>query len=361
MFLFWGRRGALSVLTRQIGEAAARDPGFAMSLSVSRQNEMFPSFAGFGPALHSVDTFTSGLGAVANAWRIPWLCRALEQRLEGTGTRIVIDLMPHVWSPFLQRAVRRAGARYVALVHDANAHPGDPSRYVKWWIDWAALRADTVLTLSASVADKLRHRGRIPGARIATLFHPDLHYETAAPRIRTLTTPAPLRFMFLGRILPYKGLRLLVETFERLTQRGVPVRLGIFGEGDMQGLEGRLHRLGAEIVNRWLTESEISAALRGYDAMVLSHLEASQSGVAAAAFGANMPIVCTPVGGLVEQVKHGITGMISAAATPAAMADAISALAGNQPLYNALSWNIAETKGERSTTRFVRECAAIVA
>jgi glycosyltransferase involved in cell wall biosynthesis len=56
------------------------------------------------------------------------------------------------------------------------------------------------------------------------------------------------------------------------------------------------------VENRWVPESEIPALLAWADGLVLSHREASQSGVAVAALAARRLLVATRVGGLVEQV-----------------------------------------------------------
>jgi glycosyltransferase involved in cell wall biosynthesis len=55
------------------------------------------------------------------------------------------------------------------------------------------------------------------------------------------------------------------------------------------------------VENRWVPEGEIPALLEWADGVVLSHREASQSGVAAAALAARRFLVATRIGGLVEQ------------------------------------------------------------
>jgi glycosyltransferase involved in cell wall biosynthesis len=88
--------------------------------------------------------------------------------------------------------------------------------------------------------------------------------------------------------------------------RGIAVELGVFGEGDLGSSAERLSVMGAEVINRWLTEAEISVLLPRFHVMVLSHVEASQSGAAAAALGAGLPVIATPVGGIIEQITDGV-------------------------------------------------------
>jgi hypothetical protein len=65
-----------------------------------------------------------------------------------------------------------------------------------------------------------------------------------------------------------------------------------------------LRRLpGVTVENRWVPEPDVGDMLAWSDALVLSHREASQSGVAAAAVAARRWVVATRVGGIAEQLR----------------------------------------------------------
>lgn len=358
MFLCWGRRGAAVTLARAVGQAAVTIAGVSPTICVSRQNEEFSSFATFGDALMPVDTFRSGRGALTGFWRVPQLRRQLADRIVRDRIRAVVTIMPHVWTPFMVGAVRDAGARYVTIVHDAEAHPGDPTAIVNRLLLAEARRADRVVTLSEAVRNRLVEGGIADPERITTLFHPDFDFAPA-DALRRRITGAPLRLLFLGRIHRYKGLGLFVEAVELLRRRGVPVEIGVFGEGSLSPYEDRLAALGAEVVNRWLSESDIADALVRYDAMALSYVEASQSGVAAAAQGSGLPVIGTPVGGLNEQVREGRTGILARDVTAAAFADAVERLAGDTRLYDDIAATLRETSGERSFRQFTERLVAV--
>ena len=358
MFLYWGRRG-LTQFSREVARAALADPGLAATISLSRQNESFAAFAEFGNALFPVDTFSASRGALTQAWRIPSLRRRLVDRIARDRTEAVIELLPHVWSPFVAPAIRVAGARYVTIVHDADAHPGDyRTGRAKRSLDRSHASADLVLTLSEVVAARLAASGRVPLSRLRTLFHPDLSY---AP-IRAPQPPAPgapLRLLFLGRIMRYKGLELFLDAVDLLRAENIAVEVGVFGEGALGACATRLSAIGAEVVNRWLTDAEIGALLPRFHAMVLSHIEASQSGVAATALGCGLPVVATPVGGLVEQITDGHTGVLARRADAPALAAAIKSLLLDPQLYRTICLNIARSREQRSVARFVRDCVAL--
>ena len=77
------------------------------------------------------------------------------------------------------------------------------------------------------------------------------------------------------------------------------------GQGPESAALATLRKLpGVTVENRWVPEGEVGALLAWSDALVLSHREASQSGVAAAAIAAGRWVVATRVGGITEQLRH---------------------------------------------------------
>lgn len=351
LFSFWGRRGALAQFALELARAAQDAPDVRATFSISRQNELFEAFEPLGVDLAAIDTFAGGAGAALGLWRIPALRRRLAAQAAAERYEAVIELIPHVWSPLLIPALRREGARYATIIHDAVAHPGDWTAQAKPILDLPMRSADCVLTLSQSVADGLAAQKRVAPERLRVLFHPDFSYG-ARPARRRPARGEPVRLLFLGRIMAYKGLPLFVATVERLRAQGLPVTALVYGEGPLGDSGPRLAALGAEVVNRWLAPAEIAAALAGAHAVVLSYVEASQSGVAAAAYGAGLPVVATPVGGLVDQVQDGATGVLARAATPEALAQAVRRLIETPDLYERALTQLA-ADGERSMRRFL--------
>jgi len=359
MFQYWGRRGALQQFTLEVARAVLADPEITPTLSVSRQSELYAAFAAFGTSVVAFDTFSDTLGALTSSWRIPAVRRRLGDELRDRGIEAVIDLMPHIWSPFMTSAIHRAGALYIPVVHDAAAHPGDRTGWANWLIGRSVADADLVITLTQAVAQQLLSSGRVAKTKLRTLFLPDLSYA-GRDLERGLKPGEATRLLFLGRIMKYKGLAMLLDALDILRQENVPVQLGVFGEGNIEDSIPRLQQMGAEIVNRWLTSEDIVDALERYDVVVLPYLEASQSGVAATAFGAGLPVVATPVGGLIEQVRDGHNGTLAESCSAADFARAISRLLGDTALYARLNANIAADREQRSMQRFVTSCVDLV-
>lgn len=354
MFLYWGRRG-LTRFVEELAEAAANEPTLSACLSISRQNEGFRRLQRLPLPIVPVTTFESGTGVATASWRILPARRAVAAAVRARGVEVVVDLMPHAWSVFLAPAVRRAGARYVCVVHDARPHPGDPTAWSQLLSARMARQADEVVTLSRHVADALARSTPQLAHRISVIPHPELHYPTE-PREVVDADPPPWRLLFLGRLLPYKGLDLFVEAVESLVARGAVVTPGVFGEGDLGPFRSRLDVLGARVANRWLADEELGHVLGQHDALIACHREASQSGTVAAAFGAGLPVVATPVGGLPEQVRDGQTGVVASGTTGEQVAAAVERLFLTPGLRDQVINTIVSTRDERSMRRFVLTC-----
>jgi glycosyltransferase involved in cell wall biosynthesis len=358
MFVYWGRRGALTRFAHGLHAAALADETIDPVISVSRQSEDYALFEPFGASVTPVDTFARGRGAVTAAWRIPMLRGRLAERIRTARIEAVITLMPHVWTGLMVSAVRGAGARYATIIHDAAPHPGDRTAAVTGWLLREAKTADRVLTLSETVRNTLISRELAPPHRVTALFHPDLAYGDTSLALPPPSVGQPLRLLFFGRMMRYKGLGLLVKALEILQTEGVAVEVGLHGAGDISEHEARLLALGATIENRWHSDAEIAALFARYHAVVLSHVEASQSGVAATAFGAGLPVVASPVGGLREQVVPDANGILAAEVTAPALAAAIRRLATEPGLYQNLRTGLDASRANRSMARFARELVA---
>ena len=151
---------------------------------------------------------------------------------------------------------------------------------VNRWLLRDALKADEVVTLSAYVKSALIARFPELEDRTRALFLP-IFRSTAVNRQRR---PADrVGFLFFGRLLAYKGLPLFVEACELLRARNQGFRIAVAGEGNLGAWTGRLAALDAVVINRWLDYDEVAALFAQYDCMVLSNIEASQSGVIALA------------------------------------------------------------------------------
>ncbi len=358
-FLYLGRRGALGRFTLELAEAAAQNSRIKAHFIVSSSNEIIGDLRAHSGSVLEVPTFESAT-PLALAKGFLAAKRSLIGHLERVRPTAVVALMPHVWTPLLSAAIKRRGIDYATIIHDGGPHPGDRTALTTRWLLRDAIGADLVITLSQAVANRLITERGIPAAKILPLFHPDLRFGGDG-RARGADRARPVRILFFGRIMAYKGLDLLIDAISELKKSGHRLKLGVVGSGEISAEnKDRLTALGAEVINRWIKDEEISGILERFDIMACSHVEASQSGVVAAAFGHAMPVAAMPIGGITEQVEDGRTGVLARSMDAASLAQALSRLIQDPALYDRISKDLCATAGARSMGRFFDEIVAAV-
>jgi glycosyltransferase involved in cell wall biosynthesis len=301
----WGRFGAGPRTAVDFAAGFASVPGVTALLSLSRQAEiMAPGATGVAvPACDlPVDTYRGVAGYLARVAQAPWLLRRLDARLRALLPDVALCAMPGPMDLLMQQALRGLRVPCVVVVHDADAHPGDGYPLQMALQRMLVRRADAVVALSGHVARRLEEQGLLAGRKLIRAALPAPVFDGLAP---VRAHGGPFRLLSFGRLLAYKGLDLLAAALaEVLPDTDMVVR--VVGQGpegaDLAALR-RLPRVSVE--NRWVPEAEIPALLGWADGVVLSHREASQSGVASAALAAGRLLVATRVGGLAEQAAGG--------------------------------------------------------
>ena len=291
----WGRRGAGPRYAVELARALRQVPGFTVVLSLSSGAEIMQG--GLPDCDLPVATYARLPGWMMRVAALPLQAPGLARRLRPFQFDGALCAMPGPLDLLMVAALRRSGVPYVVVVHDATLHPGDMLPLQGVLQRWLLRRATALMALSAHVADALAPiaRGRpILRARLSPL-------DYGRPANAPMAHGGPLRLLSFGRLRPYKGLDLLAAAFAAIG----PAELRVVGSGPETAELDALRRLpGVTVENRWVAEDEVGALLGWADALVLSHREASQSGVAAAALAAGRWIVATRVGGIAEQLAQ---------------------------------------------------------
>lgn len=321
---YWGRRGGGAQQTLALARALARRGDATVALSLSAQCELLPEIRATGLAVDAVPTYRSAAGFAAGFLRVPMLARRLRQEALAFRADAVVSVMTHLWTPLVAPGLKRAGLRFVPMVHDAEPHPGDPGLLWEWRLGRELDAAESAIAFSDSVAAGIRRRR--PALPVHRLTLGTLLTLDGRPPARRREPDAPY-FVSLGRMRAYKGLDLLRDAWRLFQPRFPKARLLVAGEGDAETLAPGLAALpGVEVASRWLDEAAMARLIADADALVLPYREASQSGVAPIAHGFGVPVVATPVGGLTEQLRDGVDGLLARAVTAEALAEAMARL-----------------------------------
>ncbi len=150
----------------------------------------------------------------------------------------------------------------------------------------------------------------------------------------------PARFAYLGRLVDWKAVNLLLESFQRVV-RQTPAVLEIIGDGeDRDALEAQAKALDlpescAVRFTGWLTQEHCAARLAQADTLVLPSLLECGGAVVLEAMAMGMPVIATRWGGPVDYLDDTCGIMVEPSSQQdfvQGLADAMIKLAGSPPL-----------------------------
>ena len=159
---------------------------------------------------------------------------------------------------------------------------------------------------------------------------------TPAPDERLM--PEPGRILMFGRMEAYKGLGVLLDAADELSRNRLPHRLVVAGRGpELTRLADRIAGMpDVEVIDRYLGQRDVVAEMQRADVVVTPYVDATQSGVIAAAYGNGRPVVASRIGGLADAVADGVSGVLVPAGDAAALAAALHQVVTDRALHERL-------------------------
>jgi glycosyltransferase involved in cell wall biosynthesis len=296
----WGRRGAGPLIAARLVSALRLLAATDAFLSLSTDADIFGSEMATPCAL-PITTYRDIAGLVWRSLQIPLVVLDLVRRIRALRPSVAVCAMPGPLDLVCVLALRLCHIPVIVMVHDADQHSGDNYPFLMTLQRQLIQRADSVVTFSRHVAERLVEQGVCNGGHSFTLRLPPLIQGSrfSPPRAHG----GPLRLLFFGRLRKYKGLGLLQTA---LREVGQPDKwmLRVVGSGpESSELEALRATAGVIVENRWVPDHEIAELIGWSDAVVLPYMESSQSGVAPTAIAAGRFVVGTRVGGLAEQLR----------------------------------------------------------
>ena len=337
MLWHWGRRGGGPRYTMELARALAGRSGLDLHLSLSRQSDLFAGTDAVGVPSHHVDTYRNVATFALRSPLLPLIRRKFVAYLKQERIDVVYNTMDFLWGAAIAPAIPRSDVLYLLAVHDAERHPGEDGPVRRWLLARDIASADGVITLTDAVRERLLAVHRFPPQRAWTAPL-GVFLDTPVGKSRQLPVGRPIRLLFFGRVLPYKGLDMMLEAMPFVRAALPDAELEIWGSGDLAPYRDALASTnGVRLHHGWLDEDAIPGIFARTDLCVLPYREASQSAVVATALASGMPIVTTPIAGLVEQIEGGRAGRIASDLSPQAFASAVVALARDPAAYARMS------------------------
>ena len=201
-----------------------------------------------------------------------------------------------------------------------------------------ARRQCGIVTLSHAVEQQLHQT--CPKAKSVTIPHP--RYSNFGEKIDTLQARKLIGMkgtdqeimsrkvlLFFGLIREYKGLDLLLEAMPYLDRSYTLVVAGeCYGSFDKYRKIIESERFAPckdnlILIDRYIPDNEVKNYFSAADVSVLPYRSATQSGISSISWNFDVPLITTPVGGLVESVGEAGTGMLTESVSAESVAKAI--------------------------------------
>lgn len=241
--------------------------------------------------------------------------------LKQNPTHLLISYWHPFFAPSFLSIIRRVrkqnpGIQISILAHNVVPHENFP--FGKSLSRTLLNTADQVVLLSRQSQVEANKLG--VQSQVHRLFHPV--YEQQRPsesrgelRKKYNFTAYDQIFLFFGLVRPYKGLDIMIEALNGLNLAELNIKPLIAGEF-YTGKNEVIANIKPEhvsqytIIDRFISNEEMSEIFSISDALVMPYRSASQSGILANTINFGLPVIVSDLLGLTEHLAHGKNALI---------------------------------------------------
>lgn len=243
----------------------------------------------------------------------------------------------HFWNLHFILLFRLFGKRVVYTVHDGVLHTGENS-FLPRILNNLSIRSATELIfltnyVQALVCKKfdLKKESYVVPHGILNKKETEYYRDIRKKKI-----------LFFGRISKYKGVELLMESFDKLNDSDAHLIIAGKSIYDIHYLE----KDNITIIDQYIQEEEIEKLFQEATILVIPYLEATQSGVISLGINYEVPMICTQTGGLHEQLNEDEAVWVKPEVE--SLKKGMETLLNDRVLYNKLVNNLKVKKTELS-------------
>ncbi len=252
--------------------------------------------------------------------------------------RLVKDALPYSWRRIIRtRILKRSSSSYLTNLSRESVE----QRY--WTFKESILTSRRILTPSQFVRHQYIKNG-YPSERIEVLklgVEYPAHRRSQLRQAEGSASKENLRFVFIGTLIPDKGVDVLIRAFRRLVKD--QVRLRIYGRDDIAPIEYRnfLRRISAgderiEFLGSFDQEARASVYSDADVVIISSRAPETFSIVAHEALAFGVPVIASDIGALPEVILPGVNGYLVPPGDPESLYEVLDKLASDPGLLAGL-------------------------
>lgn len=268
--------------------------------------------------------------------------RKLVAKLQDGGFDVVhcFAFTGELWGAIARRFLPRA-SRPALITSVRNKY--DWYSPLQWRIKrWAALESSVVVANSAAGGEHAREKMQLPHGAVVVVYNGVADVSIGLPERDTTVSNEIVKVLFVGRLVEQKNVPLLLRAVHLLFRthgaRDMPLRLLLAGDGPLRSvLEQQVVSLGLSCFVEFVGESSNTPALmRASDFVVSPSFREGLSNVILEAMMMGRPVIASAVGGSVELVEVGETGILFESNNEIELAAAMQSLVDDQDLREKL-------------------------
>ena len=184
---------------------------------------------------------------------------------------------------------------------------------------WSCYEAGRIIVTSHSMKGEVCGHFRVPSEKVDVIPNAieiekyDIEVDLWHVRRRFGVSDHEQMVLYIGRLVPQKGVEYLIRAIPRISERFHEVKFVIVGEGWMRG---QLEWLANQTGQRWrinftgfIPDRDLLELTKSADVMIVPSVYEPFGIVALEGMAARVPVVVSKVGGLAEVVDHDKTGV----------------------------------------------------
>lgn len=212
---------------------------------------------------------------------------------------------------------------------------------IEWWMIYEAWK---VICCSQYMKEELRHVFQVPEEKVAVIpngIRPESYKPASLVLKKTFHDPQERVLFYIGRLVPEKGVQVLLDAAPSILERFPRVKIVIAGTGPFEAfLRNKAREMGLENkVSFWgyIDDATRNELYSRASAAVFPSLYEPFGIVALEAMVSGTPVIVSSVGGMDEIVQHEVDGLKVYPGNPRSLSDQICRLLENEELARALA------------------------
>jgi L-malate glycosyltransferase len=239
----------------------------------------------------------------------------------------------HIYASAVAAAIATRGTGLPVVITE-HTEASWQNRWARRCSQWTYRRARRIISVSTPIERRLIERDGVP-PQLVTLIPNAVIPASGNPPDLADTLPdgwseGPLVGV-VARLQPEKGVATFLKAAAHASKVSPEVRFLVVGDGPLrEELLDLVGRVGLRERVRFLGYRADARALTGLlDVLVVPSLTEGSPLIVLEAMAAGVPVVASAVGGIPDQVRHGVEGILVPPDDPDALAGALGALLGD--------------------------------